>query len=364
MTIGREVTLRVQDQALGEVREPLRVAPRVEVRISPDTLLWPTQDRTPRRFTVTVVNHAGDTTRGDVRLVADGWPATEPTPFALGRREEELTLTLPVTRPASMTTGDVTVRAEVRTSDGSVFTQGGSVLRYPHIRPIVWFRPAVSHVRVAPVAFPTAKRIGYVRGAADRVPEALDRAGLNVELLDGEALEFGDLSGYDVIVIGSRAYETDSALVRANDRVLNWVRAGGHLLVQYQQYPFIQGGYEPYPLTIARPHDRITDETSPVKILDPTNPVFLTPNKIGSADWDGWPQERGLYFAHTWDAAYTPLLEMQDPGRAPIRGGLLVAQLGKGTYIYTGLSFFRALPAGVPGAFRLFANLLDVGHGN
>ena len=171
----------------------------------------------------------------------------------------------------------------------------------------------MSHVRVAPVAFPTAKRIGYVRGAADRVPEALDRAGLNVELLDGEALEFGDLSGYDVIVIGSRAYETDSALVRANDRVLNWVRAGGHLLVQYQQYPFIQGGYEPYPLTIARPHDRITDETSPVKILDPTNPVFLTPNKIGSADWDGWPQERGLYFAHTWDLRLRSQARLRSP---------------------------------------------------
>jgi hypothetical protein len=312
---------------------------------------------------VTLVNHAGDTTRGDVRLVVEGWPTMQAVPFVFGRRDEELTLSLPVARPASMNAGDVAVHAEARTRDGATFAAGGTVLRYPHIRPVVWYRPAEARIRVAPVAFPTAGRIGYVRGASDRVPEALGRAGLKVELLDGESLEYGDLSAYDVIVIGSRAYETDSALVRANGRVLDWVRAGGHLLVQYQQYPFIDGGYAPYPMDIARPHDRITDENAPVKILDPTNPVFLRPNKIGPSDWDGWPQERGLYFAHTWDAAYEPLLEMQDPGLAPVRGGLLEAHVGKGTYVYTGLSFFRALPAGVPGAFRLFFNLLDTGRG-
>jgi LmbE family N-acetylglucosaminyl deacetylase len=363
VTIEREVTLRIQDQAYGEVREPLRVAPRIEVRVDPDTLLWPAGDRTPRAFSVTLSHHAADTTRGDVRLVVDGWPAMPPTPFVLTRRDEEVTLTIPVTRPATMTAGDVTMRAEARTSDGAVFSDGSTVLRYPHIRPNLWVRPAETRIRVAPVLLPAAQRIGYVRGASDRVPEALRRAGLSLQVLDGETLEHGDLSAFDVIVIGSRAYETDSALVRANDRVLAWVRRGGHLLVQYQQYPFIRGGFAPYPLEIATPHDRITDETSPVTILDPANGAFQRPNHIQGADWDGWPQERGLYFAHTWDSAYEPLLQMQDPGREPIRGGLLVAPVGKGTYIYTGLSFFRALPAGVPGAFRLFFNLLDVAGG-
>jgi len=172
----------------------------------------------------------------------------------------------------------------------------------------------------------------------------------------------GDLGAYDVIVIGSRAYETDSALVRANGRLLDWVRAGGHLLVQYQQYPFIEGGFAPLPLTIARPHDRVTDETSPVTLLAPDHPAFHRPNRLVARDWEGWPQERGLYFAGTWDAAYMPLLELRDSGRAPVRGGLLVARLGRGSYVYTGLSFFRALPAGVPGAFRLFFNLLDLGE--
>jgi hypothetical protein len=129
-------------------------------------------------------------------------------------------------------------------------------------------------------------------------------------------------------------------------------------VVQYQQYPFIEGSFAPLPLSIARPHDRVTDEDAPVKLLAPDHPAFTTPNRIEAADWEGWPQERGLYFAHDWDAAYTPLLEMHDPGEAPLQGGLLVARLGSGTYVYTGLSFFRALPAGVPGAYRLFLNLL------
>jgi hypothetical protein len=225
-------------------------------------------------------------------------------------------------------------------------------------------RRAETRIRVADVQRPTVGPIGYVRGASDRVPEALRRAGLPVELLDANALARGDLDRYAVIVIGSRAYETDTALASHTGRLLEWVRRGGHLVVQYQQYEFVRGGYAPYPLTIGQPHDRITDETSPVTVLRATHPAFRVPNAIGAADWDGWPQERGLYFAGTWDAAYEPLLEMRDPGRPPVRGGLLVARHGEGTYVYTGLSFFRALPAGVPGAFRLFFNLLELGRGN
>ena len=182
-----------------------------------------------------------------------------------------------------------------------------------------------------------------------------------VELLNGDSLARGDLSRFDAVVIGSRAYETDTALVANNTRLLDYARAGGLVIVQYQQYPFIQGNYAPYPLTIARPHDRVTDETAPVTPLDPRSPVFQFPNAIGPADWEGWVQERGLYFAHDWDSTYVPVLETHDPGEAPLKGGLLVAPLGKGVYVYTGLSFFRQLPAGVPGAYRLLANLLGLG---
>jgi len=158
--------------------------------------------------------------------------------------------------------------------------------------------------------------------------------------------------------VGPRAYETDPALVANNDRLLAYARDGGLLIVQYQQYPFVVGGFAAYPFTIARPHDRVTDETAPVALLDSAAPLFHVPNEIGPGDWQGWVQERGLYFAHDWDSTYHAVLELHDPGDPPLRGGLLIAPLGRGTYVYTGLAFFRQLPAGVPGAYRLFANLL------
>jgi hypothetical protein len=159
-------------------------------------------------------------------------------------------------------------------------------------------------------------------------------------------------------VIGSRAYETDPALVANNGRLLDYARAGGLVVVQYQQYPFIRGGFEPFPMTIASPHDRVTDETAAVTVIDTSSRVLKAPNQIATSDWQGWVQERGLYFAHDWDSTYHPVFTMHDPGDPPLAGGLLVAPLGRGTYVYTGLSFFRELPAGVVGAYRLFANLL------
>jgi hypothetical protein len=197
-----------------------------------------------------------------------------------------------------------------------------------------------------------------VRGASDRVPEYLRPVGVPLEILSARTLEAGDLSRFDAIVVGSRAYETNPTLARANPRLLDYARNGGLLIVQYQQYAFLEGGFAPYAIEIGRPHDRITDEGSPVAVLDPSHPIFRQPNAIEARDWDGWVQERGLYFAKSWDTAYTPLLAMSDPGMPEQRGGLLVASLGKGHYVYTGLAFFRQLPAGVPGAYRLFANLL------
>jgi hypothetical protein len=190
------------------------------------------------------------------------------------------------------------------------------------------------------------------------VPEALASAGLPIHVLSAAELERADLGRYDAIVVGVRAYETDPVLPAANGRLLEYARGGGLLIVQYQQTGFTDGNFAPEKVEIVRPIDRVTDETAPVKILDPTHPVFTTPNRIGPADWEGWVQERGLYFAHSWAPVYLPLLSMADPGEAEQKGSLLVAQIGKGRYIYTGLAFFRELPAGVPGAYRLFANLL------
>ena len=183
-------------------------------------------------------------------------------------------------------------------------------------------------------------------------------------MLNGDSLARGDLSRYDAIVIGSRAYETEPALVANNGRILDYARHGGLLIVQYQQYPFVDGGFAPYALRMGRPHDRVTDENAPVTPLDPASPLFHYPNEIAADDWRGWVQERGLYFAHDWDSTYIPQLEAHDPGSPELKGGLLVAPVGRGTYVYTGLSFFRQLPAGVPGAYRLFVNLLGLRKNN
>lgn len=359
--LEREVTYRTNDQATGEARKALRVVPPVEVELEPSMLVWPSGSSRVRSFTVTLTSRLDAAARGEVRLESGGWPAPAPQRFDLQRAGESTTLRFTVELPGDLSRGEVTVRAVARLDDGRESDAAAFLVDYPHIRATPYVRRATAQIRVAPIALPTVSRVGYVRGASDLVPEALIRVGLPLEILTAEQLARADLSAYDAIVIGARAYETDSSLARHNRRLLDYVRDGGLLLVQYQQYPFVTGNYAPYPLTINRPHDRVTDETAPVTILEPEHPAFTEPNEIAPEDWEGWSQERGLYFAGTWDAAYRPLIETADPGYPPLRGGLLVASYGRGTYVYTGLAFFRALPAGVPGAYRLFLNLLALG---
>lgn len=357
----REVVHRYRDQAIGEVRHPLLIVPRVDVKVDPPAKVWPTGARAPQLFTVTLQHGASERTRGTVELELPArWPAVPSQSFSLGREEERETLVFAVRPPEGLTAGQYEIRAVARDSAGQRFAAGLSAVEYPHIRPRAWAGPAVSAVRAAPITLPMVRHVGYIRGAADRVPEALLGIGLPVELLDAATLERGDLSRYDVIVVGSRAYETEPALRENNTRLLDFARAGGRVVVQYQQQPFFNGNFTPAPLSVGQPHDRVTEENAPVRLLQPEGAAFSRPNRLAGTDWQGWVQERGLYFARTWDPSYTPLLELSDPGEAPLRGGLLVRSLGRGSYTYTGLAFFRQLPAGVPGAFRLFLNLLEV----
>jgi LmbE family N-acetylglucosaminyl deacetylase len=357
--VEREVTEKTNDQVIGEVRLPVVVQPAIDVRVDRDTVLLAAGTEHRLRLLVSVDHAARDTVRGQVTIeLPAGWREPAPQPLAFSREDERDAYAFDVTIPASARAGRYALRAVAVTSDGHRFSEGLRSLAYSHVRPRSWTQPASVSVVLANLTLPSLKAVGYIRGAADRVPEALTAAGIPVTIISPAQLENGDLSRFDAIVVGPRAYEIDAALVQHNRRLLDYVKAGGLLLVQYQQYQFIQGGFAPLPLTIARPHDRVTDEHSPVTMLEPSSPVFTAPIKIAPADWDNWVQERGLYFAHTWDDGYTPLLAMHDPGEAPMKGSLLVANVGKGRYVYTGLSFFRELPAGVPGAFRLFANLL------
>lgn len=372
VVLTREVVYRYRDQAIGEIRRPLFVTRDVDVSVAPDEVLWPVDGagRTPRRFTISVTNRSrgGSVAARTTVTPPAGWPPVPAESLGFAREDETKSLTVTVAAPMSdsLRPGAYELRAAAALGDGRRQDGWLEIIDYPHIRPRALARPSTVHIRAARLALPPLSHVGYVRGAADRVPEALLAVGVPLELLGADSLAHADLSRYDAIVIGSRAYETEPALVANNGRLLEYVRNGGLLLVQYQQYPFVDGGFAPFSLHIARPHDRVTDENAPVTSLDPAHPVFHYPNEIGAADWRGWVQERGLYFAHDWDSTYTPLIETHDPGpnSPPLKGGLLIAPLGRGTYVYTGLSFFRQLPTGVPGAYRLFANLLGLKRTN
>ena len=384
-----EAVFRFNDQARGEVRRPLTVVPRLDVKLDPAAELWPLHSPAPHRFTVTLTHGARDSTTGSVSLqMPRGWPAVAPQRFRFGGQDERETFDFEVKPPAKLASGSAEIRAVARDSTGAVYDIGVYTVDYPHIRPRSYTRPATATLRIAPLVVPRLTRVGYIRGAADRVPEALGDVGVPVTLLSGPTLERGNLDQYDAIIVGPRAYEIDSALVENNRRLLDYARRGGLVIVQYQQHRFFTGGFAPYPMKVGgqplrleqgppnrasgtastrptRPvsHDRVVDENAPVRMLVPDHPLFRIPNRLNRGDWQGWVQERGLYFARSWDRRYRPVLETHDPNELPLAGGLLIAPLGKGTYVYTGLSFFRQLPAGVPGAFRLFANLLALRNG-
>lgn len=354
----REVVYRYSDQAKGEIRRPLRVVPPIEVDLLPDLALLPRPALVERAVEAHLRSNAATPLAGTLVDLATCGAPNAPQPFSLPPHGE---LVLPlVARPCGDGSAPLAVAAEL---GGRRYAQTLPLVDYPHIRPVAWPHPATARLSAFDLRLPKLSRVGYVVGAADRMPEYLLEVGVPVVRLTAAELATGDLSGYDAIVVGARAYESDPGLAAANAHLLDYVRAGGLAIVQYQQYPFVEGRFAPLPLEIARPHDRITDETSPVVVLDPASPLFHTPNELGPADWNGWVQERALYMAGSWDPGYKPLLELHDPGEPAARGGLLVAAVGKGTYVYTGLSFFRQLPAGVPGAYRLFVNLLGLRAG-
>ncbi len=356
-----EIRGRFVDQAIGEVRRAMVRVPRIALDMQPSRVLWRQGERS-RVVQVHVEHLARDTTRATVALeVPTGWIVSTPRTITLSRENERTTVEFNVAAPVAPTRGEVIFRAAAIVGSDTL-RQAIHRIGYSHVTRRVYFTPSETAVVVAPVVFARGVRAGYVRGAADLIPEALADAGVALRILDDASLDSHALDSLDVLAIGPRAYEVSEAVRRANPRIIEWVRGGGTLIVQYQQYQYIRGDYAPRPFTISRPHDRVTDETAAVMILDPAHPLFRYPNIIGADDFTGWIQERGLYFAGTWDNAWTPLLEMHDPGEGAQRGSLLVAPLGRGRVVYTGLAFFRQIPTAVPGAWRLFANLLALGE--
>jgi hypothetical protein len=240
------------------------------------------------------------------------------------------------------------------------YSRGYDKISYPENWTRYLYTPARSDLRIFEFRVRPHLRVGYVPGAGDDVAEALQQLGAEIRVLSDQDLAMGDLAGFSAIVTGIRAYNVNHALRSNNSRLLAYVRNGGTLIVQYCRpegsRPF---AYAPFPFVISG-RDRITVEGSPVSIIAPANPIFASPNRITSEDFEGWVQELGLYFAADWDSRYTPLLSGADPGEPQLRGGMLVADYGKGHYIYTAYAWFRQLPAGVAGAYRIFANMLSL----
>jgi LmbE family N-acetylglucosaminyl deacetylase len=352
------------DRRSGEFRRPVRVVPAVALAVEPGLAVLPiTRRGEPLRVSVSAAAEEPGGIAGELRLTApEGWriePAVVPLAFADAGEERIIDFSLHA--PPDLDEGHVRIASVFTDASGRSFEQGYVLVDYPHIRPRPLYRPAALDVRAVDVEIPGGLRVGYVAAAGDNVPQALSQLGVAVEPLDGDDLAAAPLGVYDVIVVGSRAYEGRPDLLTHNQRLLEYVRSGGTMIVQYNQYEYTRPGIAPYPVSMARPHDRVTDETAEVTMLEPEHAILSSPNRITADDFDGWVQERGLYFLNTWDEQYTPLLEMADPGEAPKGGSLLVAEYGEGTYVYVGLALFRQLPAGVPGAYRLFANLLALG---
>ena len=362
VSVVRAGIYRGVDKALGEYVENPLVVPALSVALDPTVQIWPLGMGEARVFTVRIRNEASRGRRGTVALeLPPGWrsePASQP--FGFGEDGVEATFSFSVIPPADRSPGMFQVGAVARTGEGEVFREGVRIVDYPHIRRAALFFPARARVSVFPVEAPQGLRVGYVMGSGDMGPQVLRQMGVEVDLLGPDVVRSGDFQHLDAIVLGIRAYETRPDVAAANQQLLDFARRGGTLVVQYNKYEFPAGEFAPFPVEMNRPHDRVVDETAPVRLLDPGHPLFNTPNHITDADFRGWAQERGLYFLREWDPRLTPLLEMADPGEDPKRGALLVAPLGDGLYVYTGVAFFRQFPEGVPGAVRLFANLVSL----
>lgn len=359
--IIQPVEYRFSDKTFGEIRRELKVAPALTLTVHPSLLVLPAGSRNrTREITVEITHNARQATKGSVRVLApSGWKV-ESSGAALNfaRQGEKSAQAFRVTPPPGATgTFDLKAVAE---AGGREYTTGYTPIAYPHIETHFLYRPAETRTELFDVNVAANLKVGYIMGSGDDGPEALRQLGVSVRLINDGELAAGDLSGYDTIILGIRVYEVNEAVIANNQRLLEYVHNGGTLIVQYNKTEFVRGNFAPYPVKMDNRGLRVTDETAPVKILVPDHPLFNWPNKITEADWQGWVQERGLYFLSEWDKQYTPLLASTDDPGKPLEGGQLIAQYGKGNYVFTGYSWFRQFPAGVPGAYRMFANLVSL----
>jgi LmbE family N-acetylglucosaminyl deacetylase len=355
------VVHRFADPARGEQRRPVVSVPPIGLLFDSEieyaragvpidrvfTLHVTSAASAPRSVTVEVTLPAGLKTDSLVRHVAL-------EPFGSATLAYRVTGRLPVGRHSVGATA---------TSNGEQFLAGWVAISYEHIRPLLYYQASAVQIEAVDATLPRDPRVAYVRGVSDNVAPMLQQLGLQVTVLPPELLATADLSRYGAVVVGPRAFAASPLVAASARRLQDYARGGGTVVVQYGQQEMQTPGYLPYPITLARLAQRVTDEKAPVRILDPASRLLAYPNRIGPADFDGWVQERATYMPATADPHYHRLLEMHDPGEPPNENAVLVAPLGKGAFVYTTLALFRQLPAGVPGGARIFLNLLAAdGH--
>jgi len=360
--VGATVVTRFVDDAGKESARPVAVVPAFSVALEPGTQAISTHNGASTTVAVGVSSNLSREAKGVLRLeLPAGW-RSEPGQLAVEfvRRGDKQDFPFKVF-PAGLQEGRAKIRA-VLESDGEKFSEGYTLVTREDLGSFYYYQPAVQRVSIVDVKAPHDLKIGYIMGAGDDIPTVLKQVGMDVTLIPAEKIANEDLSQYGTIVLGIRAYDTQKDVVANNKKLLDFVAAGRTLVVQYNTgvADFNNGRFTPFTAELSRA--RVSVEEAPVEILAPEDGVFHYPNEITARDFDGWVQERGLYFMDKWDEHFKPLLSCHDPGEDAQKGGLLQAQYGKGTYIYTGYAFFRQLPAGVPGAVRLYVNLLSAGH--
>jgi LmbE family N-acetylglucosaminyl deacetylase len=344
-----------------QTSRPLAIVPAFSVELEPGTQVISTHNGSTSTVAVGVTSDLARNASGMLRLeLPPGWrsePEHLDVKFERRGKKQDFQFKL---FPSGLQEGRATVRA-VLESEGDKYSEGYTLVTREDLGSFYYYQPAQQRVSIVDVQAPHDLKVGYIMGAGDDIPTVLKQVGMNVTLILPGKLAVEDLSQYGTIVLGIRAYDTQRDVAINNQKLLDFVSAGGTLVVQYNAGvgDFNAGKFTPYPAELSRA--RVSVEEAPVEILAPQDSVFHYPNTITARDFDGWVQERGLYFMDKWDEHFTPLLSCHDPGEDAQKGGLLRAQYGKGVYIYTGYSFFRQLPAGVPGAVRLYVNLLSAG---
>jgi LmbE family N-acetylglucosaminyl deacetylase len=341
---------------------PLIVVPPIAVTTAAATEVLPSTAR-DANIGVDVRNTSTTASDATARVkLPPGWnaqPATQT--LHLAKADDKQDVSFHVTAPQQKTSGTLHLTA-LAERNGTAYSDGFEIVTRDDLGAYPYYAPARERISVVDIKIPKGLKVGYVMGAGDDIPTVLKQVGMDVTDIPPADLANADLSKFGTIILGIRAYDTQDSVRKNNPRLLDYVNNGGTLVVQYNSdvNNFNAGHFTPYSFNLSR--DRVSMEEQPVEVLAPNDSVFKFPNAISARDFDAWVQERGLYFADTWDDHYQPLLACNDPGEPSRRGGLLRAKYGKGTYIYTGYAFFRQLPAGVPGAVRLFVNLVAAGH--